>query len=42
MHNRITNVKVHLPDGDTSFFDIVADVLIRDTLTLYLFIICLD
>ena len=35
-------VKVHSPDGDTDFFDIVAGVLLEDTLAPYLFIICLD
>ena len=35
-------VKVHSPDGDTDYFDIVAGVLQRDTLTPYSFIICLD
>ena len=35
-------VKVCSPDGDTDFFDIVASVLQRDTLSPYLFIICLD
>ena len=30
------------PDGDTDYFDIVADVLQGDTLATYLFIICLD
>ena len=30
-----------MPDGDTDFFDIVADVLQGDTLAPYLFIICL-
>ena len=30
------------PDGDTEYFDIVAGVLQGDTLTPYLFIICLD
>ena len=35
-------VKVCSPDGDTDYFDIVAGVLQRDTLTPYLFIICLD
>ena len=39
---RNTKVKVHSPDGDTDYFDIVAGVLQRDTLTHYLFIICLD
>ena len=38
---RNTKVKVHLPDGDTEYFDIVA-VLQEDTLAPYLFIICLD
>ena len=37
-----TKVKVRSPDGDTDFFDIVARVLQGDTLTPYLFIICLD
>ena len=35
-------VKVHSPDGDTDFFDIVAGVLQEDTLAWYLFIIYLD
>ena len=35
-------VKVHSPDGNTDFFDIVADVLQGDMLAPYLFIICLD
>ena len=35
-------VKVHSPDGDTDFFDIVAGVFQKDTLTSYLFIISLD
>ena len=39
---RNTKVKVRSPDGDTDFFDIVAYVLQGDTLTPYLFIICLD
>ena len=30
------------PDGDTEFFDIIAGVLQRDTLALYLFIIVFD
>ena len=34
-----TTVKVHSPDGDTDYFDIVAGVLQGDTLALYLFII---
>ena len=37
-----TKVKVHSPDGDTEYFDIVAGVLHGDTLAPYLFIICLD
>ena len=39
---RNTKVKVHLPDGDTEYFDIVAGVLQGNTLAPYLFIICLD
>ena len=35
-------MKVHLLDGDTEYFDIVAEVLQGDTLATYLFIICLD
>ena len=35
-------VKVCLPDGDTDFFDIVANMLQEDSLVPYLFIICLD
>ena len=37
---RNTKVKVCSPDGDTDYFDIVAGVLLRDTLAPYL--ICLD
>ena len=37
-----TKVKVHSPDGDTDFFDIVVGVLQGDTFVPYLFIICLD
>ena len=37
-----TKVKIRSPDGDTDYFDIVAGVLQGDTLTPYLFIICLD
>ena len=37
-----TKVKVRSPDGDTEYFDIVAEVLQGDTLAPYLFIICLD
>ena len=39
---RNSKVKVHSPDGDTEYFDIVAGVLQGDTLAPYLFIICLD
>ena len=39
---RNTKVKVHSPDGDTAYFDIIAGVLQGDTLAPYLFIICLD
>ena len=37
-----TKVKVRPPDGGTYYFDIVTSVLLGDTLTSYLFIICLD
>ena len=37
-----TKVKVHSPDGDTDYFNIVAGVLQGDTFASYLFIICLD
>ena len=37
-----TKVKVHSPDRDTEYFDIVAGVLQGDMLAPYLFIICLD
>ena len=39
---RNTKVKVRSPDGDTEYFNIVAEVLQGDTLAPYLFIICLD
>ena len=39
---RIPYLLVCSPDGDTDYFDIVADVLHGDTLAPYLFIICLD
>ena len=42
MFYKNTKVKVHSSDGDTDYFDIVAGVLQGDTLTPYLFIICLD
>ena len=35
-----TKVKVCSPDGNTDFFAIVIDVLKKDTLSPYLFIIC--
>ena len=37
-----TKVKVHSPNGDTDFFDIVTGVLQGDTLAPYLFIFGLD
>ena len=37
-----TKVKVCSPDGNTDYFNIVADVLQGDTLAPYLFIVCLD
>ena len=42
MQYRNTKVKIHSPDGDTDYFDIVAGVLQEDTLAPYLFLICLD
>ena len=39
---RKKRVKVRSPNGVTDYFDIVAGVLQGDTLTPYLFIICLD
>ena len=39
---RNTKVKVSSSDEDTDIFAIVARVLLGDTLTLYIFIICLD
>ena len=39
---RNTKVKVRSPDGDTEYFNIVAEVLQGDTLSPYLFIIYLD
>ena len=39
---RNIKVKVRSPDGNTEYFDIVAEVLERDSLAPYLFIICLD
>ena len=37
-----TKVKVRSPNGDTEYFDIVAGVLQGNTISPYLFIICLD
>ena len=37
-----TSVKVHSPDGDTDYFDIVTSVQQGEPLAPYLFIICLD
>ena len=37
---RNIKVKVRSPDGDTDYFDIVADVLQGDTSAPYFFIIC--
>ena len=42
MFDKNTKVKVHFPDGDTDYFDIVAGVLQGDTWAPYPFIICLD
>ena len=42
MFYRNTKVKVHSPDRDTDFFDIVAGILQGNILAPYLFIICLD
>ena len=39
---RNTKVKVRSADGDTEYFDIVAGLLLGDTLAPYLFIICRD
>ena len=39
---RITKSKVRSPDGDTDFFNILAEVLQGDTLAPYIFVICLD
>ena len=39
---RNTKMKVHLLDGDTEYFDIVAGVMQGYTLAPYLFISCLD
>ena len=40
--HRNPKVKVCSLDGDTDFFDIVAEVLLGDTLAPFLFIICLE
>ena len=42
MLNKNTIIKVCSPDGDTDFFDVVADMLQGDTLVPHLFIIWLD
>ena len=42
MQYKNITVKVCSPDGDTDFFDIVGGILQGNTLTSYLFIICLD
>ena len=39
---RNMKVKIHSPNGDIDFFDMVAGVLQEDTLALYLFMIWLD
>ena len=39
---RNTKVKVRSPDGGTKYLDILAGVRQGDTITPYLFIICLD
>ena len=39
---RNTKVKVHSPEVDTDYFDIIAGVLQGDTIAPYFFIICLD
>ena len=39
---RNTKVKIRSPDRDTEYFDIVARVIQGNTLTPYLFIVCLD
>ena len=42
MLHKNTKVKVHSPDRDTDYFNIVTGVLQGDTLAPYLFITCLD
>ena len=42
MHFKNTKTIVRTTDGDTDFFDIIAGVLKADTLTPYMFLICLD
>ena len=32
---------VHLPNGDTYFFHVVAEVFLGDTLSTYMYIICI-
>ena len=40
--SRNNKLKVRSPEGDTEYFDIAVGVLREDTITPYLFIICLD
>ena len=42
MQYKNLEVKVRSRDGDTDFYDIVVGMLQGDSLTPYLFIICLD
>ena len=42
MHYKNMNVKFCSSDSDVDFFDIIAEVLQRDTLAPYLFIFCQD
>ena len=42
MMYRNTKAKVRSPDGDTTFFEILAGVLQGDTLAPFIFILCLD
>ena len=40
LYKKNTKAMVCSPDGNTKFFDIVAQILQGDTLTPYMFIIC--